>query len=199
MGSKERIQRGKEETRVNILDAALEIVNEDGWQALSMRKIADKIEYTAPIIYEYFDNKEGILLELTRKGNIELLREFKKAKAANELPEKQLEAMWIAYWDYAFANQPMYKLMFGVDTNCCECAQAIPEAVAAKKLVMDTIAEVMVGNNPSEEVTCRKYFTFFSIIHGLISINLVQKGTYDEMNQRILREAIHGIIKSIND
>ncbi len=54
MASKDRIQRLKEETRVNILDAALQIVKEDGWQALSMRKISDVIEYTAPIIYEYF-------------------------------------------------------------------------------------------------------------------------------------------------
>ena len=42
----------KEQTRVNILDAAYDIVKDEGWQALSMRKIADKIEYTAPIIYE---------------------------------------------------------------------------------------------------------------------------------------------------
>lgn len=199
MGSKERIQRIKEETRVNILDAALEIVNEDGWQALSMRKIADKIEYTAPIIYEYFENKEGILLELTRKGNLLLLNEFKKAKAGQESSEKQLAAMWIAYWDFAFANQPLYKLMFGVGTSCCDSTKTLPEAAAARKLIQDTIAEVMDDDSPSEEITCRKYFTFWSIIHGLISINLVQKGTYDEMNQQILKDAINGIIKSIND
>lgn len=199
MGSKERIQRVKEETRANILQAALEIVNEDGWQALSMRKIADKIEYTAPIIYEYFDNKEGILLELTRKGNVDLLQEFKAAKAAHDLPEKQLEAMWIAYWDFAFANQPMYQLMFGVGTSCCESTKALPEALAGKLLMMDTIGEVMNNPDASEDLICRKYFTFWSIIHGLISINLVQKGTYDAMNQLILRDAIHGIIKSIND
>ena len=68
MGSKERITRLKAQTRVNILDAAHDIVKDEGWQALSMRKIADKIEYTAPIIYEYYANKEAILLELTKKG-----------------------------------------------------------------------------------------------------------------------------------
>jgi len=52
MASKDRILRLKEETRCNILEAALQIVKEEGWQALSMRKIADMIEYTAPIIYE---------------------------------------------------------------------------------------------------------------------------------------------------
>ena len=48
MGSKERIQRQKEDTRKRILDAALQIVRQEGWNALSMRKIADAIKYTAP-------------------------------------------------------------------------------------------------------------------------------------------------------
>ena len=120
MGSKERIQRIKEETRANILDAALEIVKEDGWQALSMRKIADKIEYTAPIIYEYFANKDGILIELTKGGNGMLLSALKEAQAKHESSEKQLAAMWHAYWDFAFQHKELYKLMFGVDMNCCE-------------------------------------------------------------------------------
>ena len=48
MGSKERIHRLKEQTRVNILDAAYDIVKDEGWQALSMRKIADKIKHLVP-------------------------------------------------------------------------------------------------------------------------------------------------------
>jgi len=199
MGSKERIQRIKDKTRTNILDAALQIVKEDGWQALSMRKIADKIEYTAPIIYEYFENKEGILLELTRKGNILLLNTFKEAKSLYAAPHKQLQAMWLAYWDFAFENKELYQLMFGVDMNCCSLKNALPEAEAARKLIMDCIAEIMVDNPPCEERVCRKYYTFWSVIHGLISINLVQKGTDDEMNQHILKDAVHGIIKTIND
>lgn len=199
MGSKERIQRIKEETRANILEASLEIVKEDGWQALSMRKIADKIEYTAPIIYEYFANKEGILLELTRKGNGILLEELKDAKARFENPEKQLEAMWIAYWDFAFKHTQLYQLMFGVDMSCCDMIKSLPEAEAARKIIWENIIEIMENDQPDEDNVCRKYYTFWSIIHGLISINLTRKGTNDEMNQHILKDAIHGIIKTIND
>lgn len=199
MGSKERIQRVKEETRVNIVDAALQIVMDEGWQALSMRKIADKIEYTAPIIYEYFANKEGILLELTRKGNILLLQDLKKAKAKNDTPEKQLAAMWIAYWDFAFANIELYKIMFGVDVNCCEMVKAMPEAEATRAIIWEVISQVMKDDPPTEDLICRKYYTFWSIIHGLISINLVRKGANEEINQHILRDAINGIIASIND
>ncbi|KIO76179.1 TetR family transcriptional regulator [Pedobacter lusitanus] len=199
MGSKERIQRVKEETRANILDAALEIVKEDGWQALSMRKIADKIEYTAPIIYEYFANKEGILLELTRKGNLLLLVYLKAAKAKHHTPEKQLAAMWTAYWDFAFEHTHLYQVMFGVDMICCEQQQTLPEVEASRKLICDSIIEIMKVDGLCQDRVCRKYYTFWSVIHGLISINLVRRGTDDEMNQQILKDAIHGIIQTIND
>ncbi|WEK21541.1 MAG: TetR/AcrR family transcriptional regulator [Candidatus Pedobacter colombiensis] len=199
MGSKERIQRLKEETRANILEAALQIVKEDGWQALSMRKIADKIEYTAPIIYEYFSNKEGILLELTRQGYIVLGKEIKAAKAKYTKTDEQLEAMWIAYWNFAFKYKEFYQLMFGVDMVCCEQKKSMPEIDFLDKLFFDTIKDLMKAEQPEEGVICRKYYTFWSIIHGLISINMVNKGRDEEMNQHILRDALKGIIKYIND
>ena len=197
MGSKERIQRIKEETRDNILTAALEIVKEDGWQALSMRKIADKIEYTAPIIYEYFANKKGILLELTRQGNILLLKDFQNAYAKYNSPQEQLIAVWRAYWDFAFKHKELYQLMYGVDMNCCEMVKSMPEAEAARKLIYGLISNLMT--DPEEIDVCRKYFTLWSIIHGLISINLTKRGMNDEMNQHILKDAINGIIKAINE
>src|SRR6187402_3072496 len=130
MASKERILRLKEETRISILDAALQIVKEEGWQALSMRKIADMIEYTAPIIYEYFANKEAILQELTRKGYLLLAADLEEAKNKHRLPAKQLEAMWLAYWNFAFAQKELYQLMLGVEMNCCVMQQQCPEIEA---------------------------------------------------------------------
>lgn len=199
MGSKERIARLKEETRLNILDAALDIVKDEGWQSLSMRKIADKIEYTAPIIYEYFANKEGILLELTRRGYIILAGEIRVAKQLHESAADQLEAMWIAYWNFAFKYKELYRLMYGVDMNCCELKKSMPEAELADDLIYEVIENIMADDNPPEDLVCRKFYTFWSIIHGLISINLVNKGRNEEMNQRILKDAIKGIIKYIND
>jgi len=105
MGSKDRIQKLKDDTRCNILGASLEIVKEEGWSALSMRKIADKIDYTAPIIYEYFNNKDAILKELTRIGYIKLANEIEEARDKFTDPAEQLEAMWMAYWNFAFKEK----------------------------------------------------------------------------------------------
>ncbi len=199
MGSKERIQRQKDETRQSILDAALQIVKQEGWHALSMRKIADVIEYTAPIIYEYFSNKEGILIELTRQGYINLGCKLKTAQESKTTAADRLEAMWLAYWNFAFEETELYKLMFGVDMNCCEMQKSLPEAEYTTKLFNEEIAKLITKVPIPKDMVCLKYYTFWSVIHGLISINLVQKGTNEEINQQILIGAIKAIIKTIND
>jgi len=197
MASKDRILRLKEETRINILEASLQIVKEEGWQALSMRKIADVIEYTAPIIYEYFSNKEAILLELTRKGFLILARDMRAAKEKHRLPAKQIEAMWLAYWNFAFAEKELYQVMFGVDVNCCEMAAIMPEAEVPYNLVSEVIEEIMVEKMPTADEICVKYYTFWSVIHGLISINLVRRTTSDDITREVLKTAISGIIRSL--
>lgn len=198
MASKERIARLKEETRINILDAALQIVKQEGWQALSLRKIADAIEYTAPIIYEYFANKEAILLELTRKGFLLLDRELQQAKIEHRLPAKQLEAMWLAYWNFAFANKELYQVMFGVSTNCCcELVNQLPEAELPWDAFTPLIGELMHIDDLDSDVICTKYYTFWSVVHGLVSINILGRNSSDDINRQVLRDAITGIIRSI--
>ena len=198
MASKDRILRLKEETRANILDASLQIVKEDGWAALSMRKIADKIEYTAPIIYEYFANKEAILLELTRMGYLKLTRELEEAKSKHRSPAIQLEAMWLAYWNFAFANKELYQGMFGVTTNCaCEMVNGLEEADAPYYLFSALIGEMLNITDLDSEIICTKYYTLWSVVHGLVSINLLSRGTSDEINRLVLKEAIGSIIKTL--
>ena len=199
MASKDRIQRLKDETRVNILDASLKIVKEEGWPALSMRKIADEIEYTAPIIYEYFSNKDAILLELTRKGFLILTRDMKVAREKHRLPEKQLEAMWLAYWNFAFAEKELYQVMFGVDVNCCELCDILQEAEVPSIMVSEVIEQLMAPQKINEDEVCTKYYTFWSVVHGLISINMVRRATSDEINRQVLKTALSGIIRSIKE
>jgi AcrR family transcriptional regulator len=196
MASKERIQRLKEETRAKILVAAYNIVKERGWQALSMRKIADEIEYTAPIIYEYFANKAAILTELNKTGFLLLAKEMEQGRNNHGNPAAQLEAMWMAYWNFAFQKPELYQLMFGVSMHCC-IGQKVPEAEGPANLVRDVIRQLMAGKNIAENEVCRRYYSFWSIIHGLISINLVDKGESDEINRLVLKDAIEGITKAI--
>jgi len=68
MGFKQRREWEKQQNRQSILSAARQIVAEEGWQAVTTRKVAAQIEYSQSTIYEYFENKEAILLALLRSG-----------------------------------------------------------------------------------------------------------------------------------
>lgn len=197
MASKDRILRLKEETRCNILAASLDIVKEEGWSALSMRKIADKIEYTAPIIYEYFSNKDAILLELTRMGYKKLALQMEEAKSKLEDPAEQLEAMWLAYWNFAFAEKELYQVMFGVEMNCCAFENSCVDVQAPTNMIWDKIAEIVPEDKRTEDYIDTKYYTFWSVVHGLISINMTRQLNNEELNRQVLRDALTGIINSI--
>src|ERR1700712_2703940 len=98
MGITERKIRQKEEVYSSILRASWKIVEKEGWQALSIRKIAEAIEYSAPVIYDHFENKEAILLEFTKQGFKLLNERLLKAKKKFSTPEQQIEAIAYAYW-----------------------------------------------------------------------------------------------------
>lgn len=206
MASKDRIQRLKDDTRCNILSASLDIVKEEGWPALSMRKIADKIEYTAPIIYEYFNNKDAILQELTKMGYVKLGKKMEEAQSKFNDPSEQLEAMWMAYWDFAFAEKELYQVMFGVEANCC-VAHACPDVQRASNMLWDKIEELIPEDKRTEEYIDTKYYTLWSVVHGLISINMTRQlsatngneQAFKDMNQQVLKDTLGSIIKSVRE
>lgn len=197
MASKDRIQRLKDDTRCNILSASLDIVKEEGWPALSMRKIADKIEYTAPIIYEYFSNKDAILQELTRMGYIKLAKKMEEASSSLTDPAGQLEAMWMAYWSFAFENKELYKVMYGVEVNCCSFENVCEVLRAPANMLKEKIKEVVPEDKRDDQKYIdTKFYTFWSVVHGLISINLTRQGASEEMNRQVLKETLSSIIGS---
>src|SRR3984957_7867926 len=98
MGITDRKLRQKEEVRSMILDSAWKMVVTEGWPSFSIRKITDAIEYSVPVIYSHFENKDAILLEFNRKGFQLLAEVLAKAKAGKTEPAEQLRARGRAYW-----------------------------------------------------------------------------------------------------
>jgi AcrR family transcriptional regulator len=193
MGSKERILRQKDDTRRRILDAALDMIKCEGCDALSMRKLADNIEYTAPAIYEYFESKDALYVELARMGHLKLAAIVKIAKDAHTGAAEQMEAMWLAYWNFAMTYKELYQLMFAVGTGCCPVENQISESTAFPKMVSDVIRMLYLPHQASDEEVQKKYYTYWAIIHGLIAINMIQLTRDEKMNQEILIDAIKGI------
>jgi hypothetical protein len=81
--------------------------------------------------------------------------------------------------------------------TCCT-EQKAPEISRPMQLVGDLISKITGedGRGADSEV-CRWYYTYWSVVHGLISINLTNRGTSDKLNRRILQDAIRGITRAI--
>jgi len=198
MGITERKIRQKEEVRTSILQASWKIVEKEGWQALSIRKIAEAIEYSAPVIYDHFANKEAILFEFTRQGFERLNKALTLAKKASSSPERELIAIADAYWKFAFSHKEYYQLMYGLGMPTCETIRQITELHSFSELILDTIRNLIAtSNNPATDPFL-KLHTYWSMLHGLISINMMGKDNgKDELAVMVLNDFIRGFISGI--
>lgn len=198
MGIAERKIRQKEEVRSSILIAAWKVVEADGWQSLSIRKIAEAIEYSVPVIYDHFANKEAIMLEFTRQGFQRLNEDLLKARDGFSTPEQQVEAMAYAYWKFAFTQKEYYQLMYGLGMPTCETVKQIPELNSFTQLILEPIKALIEGSKHTETDPYLKLHTFWSLLHGLISINMMGKeSTRNELNEMVLKDFIGGFISGI--
>ena len=198
MGIAERKIRQKEEFRASILEAAWLQVLTDGWQSLSIRKIADAIEYSIPVIYNHFENKEAILLEFTKEGFQKLADTLQQVKAQHTEPAVQLEAIAHAYWDFAFEHKEYYQLMFGLGIPACDKVNEIAEMKNMTTVMISTIKETIDKNANMEADVYLKYHTYLSVLHGLVSIQMIRKDAKpSEQNRMILQDAVSGFIRSL--
>lgn len=204
MGITDRKLRQKEEVRASILATAWDMVVTEGWHSFSIRKIADAIEYSVPVIYSHFENKDAILLEFNRKGFQLLAETMARAKAGQPDPAGQIRAMGKAYWDFAFQNKAYYQLMFGLGMPTCETASKIPALAAFADVIIVSIkAMVAPGKHPSFDPWL-KYQSFWSMLHGLVSIHMTtlnrsEKGTaqHELLPQQVLEDVMCSFIRGI--
>jgi len=111
VGSRERRTRERADTRQAILDAAREMFVRNGYEATTMRAIADKIEYTATAIYHHFRNKDELLMELAATDFRALAAAFQRIGQIED-PVERLRRIGEAYVDFALEHPMHYQLMF---------------------------------------------------------------------------------------
>lgn len=111
MGPKERREREREEIRSVILDAARELFVQDGYESVSMRKIADRIEYSPTAIYFHFKDKEALLKEICAHDFLALAHDMAALQQVAD-PIERLRGAGHAYIEFGVRNPNHYRLMF---------------------------------------------------------------------------------------
>ncbi|WP_120291411.1 TetR/AcrR family transcriptional regulator [Paraburkholderia sp. BL23I1N1] len=116
MGIAERKNRQKQALRERILDAARRIVMREGFAALSMRKIADAIEYSPATLYLHFASRDEIAQALCAEGYAQLLQTFVPLAQIAD-PTERLKALGRAYVAFGVAHRETYRLIFMEDPS----------------------------------------------------------------------------------
>lgn len=110
MGTKERRAKAKEDVRALILDAARELFAQQGIEAVTMRQIAAKIDYTPTAIYFHFRDKQALLRELCNVDLGHLMQAFSRTASVGD-PVKRLRAIATAYIDFGLNYPNHYRLL----------------------------------------------------------------------------------------
>lgn len=147
MVNKKNIKANIEKTF--ILTKSLEIIIEDGYQSLSMRKIGKSCDFSHAKIYYYFSNKEEILLELVALGFVELRKSTVKALEGKLSPREAFIIMVEQLYRFGIENPNYFNLMFSFDTP------------KGKELIISKVDSVVIDGLTKQEL---EYYNIFKLI-----------------------------------
>lgn len=177
MGIKERKELEKSEMRGLILKTAMNLFLDKGFENITIRNIAEKIEYSPATIYLYFKNKDEILYTLRSEG-FEKLYEHQKSSLKLNDPIERLHKHGEAYIQFALENPEYYDLMFMMkgpvkriqEINDCDIG------LKSYELLKTNVKECMeAGLFPRTNIDVAA-FSLWSYVHGIASLIIRGRG-----------------------
>ncbi len=166
-------EKHREDLKKEILTAAKQLLNEKGYEAISLRAIADKIDYSAGTIYLYFKDKNEIIHALHQEGFRQLVSHFKMYEVI-EHPFERLKAMGRAYIQFATQNPDLYQLIFVLPEplqhveNCGLVDWN--EGDRAFDILLKTVSECQTNGYFKGLEAERVAFVVWSTMHGLCTL-----------------------------
>lgn len=179
MGVTERRIRERLDLRLAILMAAKELFLAKGFEATTLRNIAEKIEFSPSTIYQYFKDKNEIFYTIHAEAFLELLKRF-KASEIHENPMDQLIALGEIYIGFAQENSELYDLMFIMeapiafltdldDSNWKEGKMAFDYL---KTIISNCMSQGFIQETDLDSIS----YLIWSTVHGMVTLSIRKRG-----------------------
>jgi AcrR family transcriptional regulator len=178
-----RAARNKEEiekTKDHILDKALEIIGNEGYDSLTMRKLGDRLGCAAKTIYNYFSSKEEIYIRVLTRGFEMLNAQAEAVLEGIADPLEKLHILSTVYLRFGMENANYYNIMFNWDVpKYTDYIDTVLEPVAREekevafyfaRMAEEALAEILKGAEDSEEQIPFQVIRLWSGLHGLVSL-----------------------------
>ena len=170
-----------ESIKKTILASALAILSEEGYGALTMRKIAARTGMTAANIYNYFHNKDDIYLELVIQGFGILHGSLQTALAAPGAPLERVRAIMDSYYNFSRDHGQHYDIMFTLPTPKFNdfVGTGLEEKARVEMDISDRIVAMLTGaveeifggpGKITREDAAARMIEAWTLIHGLVSL-----------------------------
>ncbi len=162
----ERRQRDRAHRRQAIITAARQLAEAEGWDAVTTRRLADRIEYSQPVLYSHFPGREGIINAVAVEGFAELRLILRNAREAAGSPEAALRELAAAYVGFALDHPALYDAMFTLSTELPFGQPEAPrELQAAFAELRETVAPLAGGRDPDTLTEIA-----WSALHGVATL-----------------------------
>jgi AcrR family transcriptional regulator len=187
LGIAERKGRERARRESRIVAAARAIAEREGWGAVTIRRLADEIEYSQPVLYSHFENRDAIVGAVAVEGFQEFTVAMREAASGSTGRRNALENVALAYLAFAHSRPALYEAMFILPTDLRFAeAGTRPELRAAFEALAAVVTPFCVDVAVVTE-------TFWAALHGLAELERsgrIRPGARDERIARLVRAIV---------
>ncbi|NUW33689.1 TetR/AcrR family transcriptional regulator [Nonomuraea sp. SMC257] len=166
MSIQARRERERAERERLIIEAARELAETEGWEAVTTRRLAERVEYSQPVLYSHFKGKDAIMAAVAVEGCADLAVDLRAARLAAGSPEEALAGIADAYSSFAERRPALYDAIF---SQRVDLPFATPEAPPALQAAFGELLEAVrpfAGDDDLGLLT----ETWWSGLHGLVTL-----------------------------
>jgi len=201
MGVAERRNREKIALRQEILDAARELFAKEGYESVSMRKIAEKIEYSPTTIYLYFQDKEALIHEICEQTFTRLSSQIEKEMAVGGDPVKMLKQGLHTYIQFGLENPDHYRVTFLMKFES-RVKKDMENSAGGRTFgcLVDAVTRcVKAGKFRNADVMAVSQ-SIWSCIHGFVALQITHGECFpwidrDELQHLVVDNTVRGFLK----
>lgn len=202
MGINERRQLEKDIIRKKIINASSEILGEEGYENLSIRKIARKIDYSPGIIYHYFKDKAEIIALVVDEGYGNILKCISKIPVDTQNPDKAIVNGLSSYIELVLENSQQFRAILMNDIEVIqEKVNMLQEGVSKERKSIQGLCKLVelgvekkIFRKMDIELTAQIIWTS---THGLISRLIVEKNISKQQKERLINHHFEILINGL--
>ena len=173
----ERKLRDTQARRAQIISAARRIAEQEGWSNVTVRRLADEISYSQPVLYAHFGSREGILDAVAIEGFQELGLAMEKARKRVK-HGNPVESVADAYLEFAASSPALYEAMFSLTLTVPFDDPATPPELRS---AFSQLLELFQEQSSKPEVIAE---LFWGSLHGIADLTRTKRFPFTRSRQK---------------